>query len=405
MGRKKRVYLSDDDSSEVSEGDEEGYEERNPYGNDADENAERELFEDPYQRRQSKRRRLNKKDDATYGVFGEDDDDGPVYAREKAGRRKARYEPLVTAIFGNVSNYVHRTPTFQRASVTSAAKPRQDQDMEEARSEPDSDDDDESSSDEEDIKPAPVRHKTQDSDGDESEEDIPMQVDQEEEQEEEEEQPRMGLGGIGSKGGIGSSGSGGIGSGSRGGIGSSGRGGIGSGGRGGIGSSSTSGIGASRAAPTFTSRPGLGTGNTTRAPMFTSSKTLDPASLTEAHDRDVVEAHADPPRPPGANTPGSSAAATPPPSTPTPSGLPTPSNAPSRGSTNLPTAFGATRAQRAFVRNDPTRSDSAAPTPVILSHDERQHFASISNSFGAKLMEKMGWKAVSSLPFTLGSSH
>lgn len=91
MGRKKRAYLSDDDSSEASEGDDEGYEEQNPFGNiDADESAERTLFEDPYQLRQRKRRRLNRKDDATYGIFGEDDDDGPVYAKEKVGRKKAR---------------------------------------------------------------------------------------------------------------------------------------------------------------------------------------------------------------------------------------------------------------------------------------------------------------------------
>lgn len=198
-----------------------------------------------------------------------------------------------------------------------------------------------------------------------------MQLDQEEEQNEEE-RPRVGLGGIGSRGGIGSS--------SRGGIGSS-----------------SAGTNSTRAPPSFAPRQGLGAGNTARPPMFTSAKTLDPSSLTEAHERDNTNAH---PTPSNRDTDDvmnpvpSSAAATPPPRTPTPSAQPTPSAAMSQMATNLPTAFGATRTQRAFVRNESLRPDSSTPAPVQLSYEERAHFVGLSSSYGAKLMEKMGWRAV-----------
>ena len=63
----------------------------------------------------------------------------------------------------------------------------------------------------------------------------------------------------------------------------------------------------------------------------------------------------------------------------------------------LPTSFGASRAQRAFVRAAPAQTP---PVPKAdLSAEERAHFAKISGSFGAKRMAKMGWSAVR--PFTL----
>ena len=59
---------------------------------------------------------------------------------------------------------------------------------------------------------------------------------------------------------------------------------------------------------------------------------------------------------------------------------------------SLPTSFGASRTQRAFVRAAPTQ---AAPIPKAeLSAEERAHFAKISGSFGAKMMAKLGWSAV-----------
>lgn len=58
----------------------------------------------------------------------------------------------------------------------------------------------------------------------------------------------------------------------------------------------------------------------------------------------------------------------------------------------VPTAFGS-RPQRSFLRN----SQPATPglTPVQLSYEEKQHFAKISGGFGARMMAKMGWEAVS----------
>ncbi len=59
---------------------------------------------------------------------------------------------------------------------------------------------------------------------------------------------------------------------------------------------------------------------------------------------------------------------------------------------SLPTSFGASRTQRAFVRAAPTQ---ATPIPKAeLSTEERTHFAKISGSIGAKMIAKMGWSAV-----------
>jgi tuftelin-interacting protein 11 len=61
---------------------------------------------------------------------------------------------------------------------------------------------------------------------------------------------------------------------------------------------------------------------------------------------------------------------------------------------SLPTSFGASRTQRAFVRAAPTEAGSIPKAE--LSAEERAHFAKISGSFGAKMMAKMGWSAVRS---------
>ena len=59
---------------------------------------------------------------------------------------------------------------------------------------------------------------------------------------------------------------------------------------------------------------------------------------------------------------------------------------------SLPTSFGASRTQRAFVRAAPTQ---ATPIPKAeLSMEERTHFTKISGSIGAKMIAKMGWSAV-----------
>ncbi|THH00608.1 hypothetical protein EW026_g1949 [Hermanssonia centrifuga] len=63
---------------------------------------------------------------------------------------------------------------------------------------------------------------------------------------------------------------------------------------------------------------------------------------------------------------------------------------------NLPTAFGksfASRPQRAFVRDDSAASGTSTPKPVNLSTTERLHFSKIGGTFGARMLEKMGWQA------------
>ncbi|KAG9312994.1 Tuftelin interacting protein N terminal-domain-containing protein [Chiua virens] len=70
MGRRKRQFLDDGDSdSGASEGSEVDI---HPTDNDPDVRDERALFEDPYRH---KRRRRDEKEDAIYGVFGDDSDD------------------------------------------------------------------------------------------------------------------------------------------------------------------------------------------------------------------------------------------------------------------------------------------------------------------------------------------
>lgn len=82
MGRRKRQFLDDGDSdSGASEGSEDDFQ---PNDNDPDARDERALFEDPYRH---KRRRTNEKEDALYGVFGDDSDD-EGYARKGGARQK-----------------------------------------------------------------------------------------------------------------------------------------------------------------------------------------------------------------------------------------------------------------------------------------------------------------------------
>ena len=70
MGRRKRQFLDDSDSdSGASEGSEADFQLND---NDPDARDERALFEDPYQH---KRRRRNEKEDAVYGVFGDEKDE------------------------------------------------------------------------------------------------------------------------------------------------------------------------------------------------------------------------------------------------------------------------------------------------------------------------------------------
>ncbi|KAF9240731.1 TFP11-domain-containing protein [Melanogaster broomeanus] len=83
MGRRKRQFLEDDDSdSDASQGSEADFRLND---NDPDTRDERALFEDPYRH---KRRRKNGKEDALYGVFGEDSDERGI-RRERSDWTKA----------------------------------------------------------------------------------------------------------------------------------------------------------------------------------------------------------------------------------------------------------------------------------------------------------------------------
>ena len=88
MARRKRQFLDDGDDSDSAGSSENeplnvpGYEEF-----DADLQAERELFENPYKR--GKRRKVNGKDDATYGVFAEDSEDEGFGGRKKAATKRS----------------------------------------------------------------------------------------------------------------------------------------------------------------------------------------------------------------------------------------------------------------------------------------------------------------------------
>ena len=80
MARRKR-YLEDEDDSDSA-----GYSEEEISGDfnletDPDKRAEQELFEDPYRR---KRRRTGGKEDATYGVFGDDSDEEEGFGKRKS---------------------------------------------------------------------------------------------------------------------------------------------------------------------------------------------------------------------------------------------------------------------------------------------------------------------------------
>ena len=60
---------------------------------DADERAERDLLENPYGRK--RRRRGNGKDDATYGVFGDDSENEGFGGRKKPPQKRSDWTKYV----------------------------------------------------------------------------------------------------------------------------------------------------------------------------------------------------------------------------------------------------------------------------------------------------------------------
>ena len=58
---------------------------------------------------------------------------------------------------------------------------------------------------------------------------------------------------------------------------------------------------------------------------------------------------------------------------------------------SLPKAFGATRTQRSFVRDDTDSAGSTRSATPNLSTQERVHFNKLEGSYGARMLAKMGW--------------
>ena len=90
---------------------------------------------------------------------------------------------------------------------------------------------------------------------------------------------------------------------------------------------------------------------------------------------------------------GSSARTSTPPADAGPSPSPIPED--------LPSAFGGSRPQRSFLRDEKSRSSTPQQTPS-LSATERQHFSKLGGTFGARMLEKMGWQAGTGLGVTGG---
>ncbi|KAF5338393.1 hypothetical protein D9611_012515 [Ephemerocybe angulata] len=313
MGRRKRVLDDGDDSD--SSNNEEGPDFADFDDNDPDAREERALFNDPYQRKRPKR---NGKEDAIYGVFG-DDSEEEGFGKKPAGRQKR-------SDWAKAPAFVSSDKKLDLDESMDIDDANDDEAMEDAGSS------DDSSEGEDDNEAAEYG-----GDSDASEPSRPTSTARvDDEPEEEEERPRFG--GIGSFQRVDtgsdapgpSRGGGGIGSG-KGGIGSS-KAGLGSG-RGGIGAyaSFMNASGPTSAAPTSFGRGGIGL------------KSSQPEEDT------------------------------------TPVAL--------RSTPEPPSAFASSRQQR-FVRDETT-----APKVAQLSAEERAHFIKLSGSFGARMLQKMGWEA------------
>lgn len=175
MGRRKRVLDDGDDSdSSNNSGDDFG-----DFDGDPDAREERALFDDPYKR---KRRRKNGKEDAVYGVFGEDSEDEGS-GRKPAERRKPRDWAKAPA-FVSSDKKVDLDQAMELDAETNEIGSDNDEDMEDAQSFGDSSEGEDSEA-------------AQGNDSDASEPSRPTSVPRVMEDEaEEEERPRFG--GLGS---------------------------------------------------------------------------------------------------------------------------------------------------------------------------------------------------------------
>ncbi|KAI0035361.1 GC-rich sequence DNA-binding factor-like protein-domain-containing protein [Vararia minispora EC-137] len=295
---RKRAFLDDGDSDSVSGSDNDS----TPYvGNDdPDERAERELFENSYGR---KRQRRGGKEDAIYGVFGDDSEDEGFGGRGKgrAGAPKPKRSDWAKA------------PAFVPKQAAGSAAGGKGSDEEDEGGDEDADEDEDMGGDGD----ADTGDEDEEVESAAGESRAPSpRVRDADEDEEMDERPRFGRGGLG--------------------------------------------LGASKSQPptTFSGFTKAGIGASRPAAI---SGTASPAPRSPAP---------------------ASSAPTPPPSEPEPEvDMPD----------SLPSAFGgAARAQRSFVRSDAGPSETRAPAQ--LSTSERTHFSKLKGSFGARMLEKMGWQ-------------
>ncbi|TFK39878.1 GC-rich sequence DNA-binding factor-like protein-domain-containing protein [Crucibulum laeve] len=246
MARRKRV-LDDGDDSDSSNPSDLDFDD----DNDPDAREERALFDDPYKR---KRRKKNGKEDALYGVFGEDSEDEGLRGKSSASTKRSDWTKAPAFVSGEKKVDLDKEMEMDVDEEGVAAEDEEDGEEDGSSEDEDEAEEDDDDSDAESSRPASPRIRI------------------EEEDKEPLEKPRMG--GIGSRkpetgemptfstGGIGSS-KGGIGS-SKGGIGSA-KNGFGAS-RGGIGSSST-------VASAFSSA-GSGSFDFTKSGMGSKSATL-----------------------------------------------------------------------------------------------------------------------------------
>lgn len=85
-------------------------------------------------------------------------------------------------------------------------------------------------------------------------------------------------------------------------------------------------------------------------------------------------------------------------STPPADAGPEPSSIPEL-SEDLPSAFGGSRPRRSFLRDEKSRSGTPQQVPT-LSAAERQHFSNLGGTFGARMLQKMGWQTGKGLGVT-----
>lgn len=343
MARRKRQFMEDDDdsSSGGSENDDGDF-----TTNDPDLREERALFNDPYQR---KRRRKNGKEDAIYGVFGEDSDDEPRPGRFATKGKTSDLSKAPAFVSGHGKTKQVDLDEEMQVNVENENEEESDgsmHDEEEDSSESDDEDDDDDvqndSPKDAALSPSPPAHR-------------------EPSVEEVSSGPRIGGigfaaktgggldfsaaksgGGLGfGKGGIGSSG-GGLGS-SKGGIGSS-SGGLGFG-KGGIGSSTSAASGGASIGSAFSKSA---TQFSSDIPQSSSADTLATKKSEEPSEEPTI-------------------------------------------ADNVPIAFGnSNRAQRSFLR----AADTPTPRgPAVLSADDRAHFSKLTATFGARMLQKMGWES------------